>query len=130
MGEFHWYVGAYRLSFEDFTKGEAEPGPLCKDEPEDASMFRVVFKSNLTMSMADDLFSRLVELIDHWKIEAKEDEDGDTFQVDVATDKRGAFKKQKKRYVSMREAMQRRSSMNSATNFKGPQPYSNGHSAC
>jgi len=129
VGEFHWYVGAYRLSFEDFTKGEAEPGPLCKDEPEDASMFRVVFKSNLTMSMADDLFSRLVELIDHWKIEAK-DEDGDTFQVDVATDKRGAFKKQKKRYVSMREAMQRRSSMNSATNFKGPQPYSNGHSAC
>jgi hypothetical protein len=126
VGEFHWYVGAYRLSFEDFTKG-GESGPLCKDESAVASMFRVVFKSNLTMSMADDLFNRIVELIDHWKDEAK-DEDGDTFQLDVAPDQRGAFKKGK-RAMSMREAIQRRS-MKSATSFKGPQPYSNGHSAC
>jgi len=127
VGEFHWYVGAYRLSFEDFSKG-GESEPLCKDEPADTSMFRVVFKSNLTMSMADDLFNRVVELVNHWKDEAK-DEDRDTFQIDVAPDKRSAFKKQHKRAMSVREALQRRS-MNSATNLEGSQPYSNGHSAC
>jgi hypothetical protein len=127
VGEFHWYVGAYRLSFEDFSKG-GESRPLCMDEPADTSMFRVVFKSNLTMSMADDLFNRVVELVDHWKDEAK-DEDRDTFQLDVASDRRGAFKKQGRRAMSMREAIQRRS-MYSATSFKGSQPYSNGHAAC
>jgi hypothetical protein len=130
VGEFHWYVGAYRLSFEDFTKG-GESGPLCKDEPADASMFRVVFKSNLTMSMADDLFNRVIELIDHWKGEVKDAED--TFQLDVAPDKRDTFKNQKqgKMSMSVREAMavKRRVSMTSARgSFRIPT--ANGHAAC
>jgi glutamate decarboxylase len=70
VAEFHWYVSAYRLSFEDFSKGGVT-GPLCKDEPEFASMFRVVFKSNLTHSMADDLFKRLNDVIEHFKEESK-----------------------------------------------------------
>ena len=64
IGEFHWYVGAYKLSYEDFSKDGAL-APLCGDEPIQASMFRVVFKSNLTHSLAKDLLRRLKEVMDH-----------------------------------------------------------------
>jgi len=75
VSEFHWYVSAYHLSFEDFGKGGVV-GPLCKDESADASMFRVVFKSNLTHVLADDLFSRIKEIMDHVEeIESESNED-------------------------------------------------------
>ena len=68
MGEFHWYVGAYFLSFEDFSN-HGKLAPLCSDEPMSASMFRVVFKSNLTHVMAKDLYRRLKEVLDHFRKE-------------------------------------------------------------
>eukprot|EP00522_Entomoneis_paludosa_P011879 CAMPEP_0172439058 /NCGR_PEP_ID=MMETSP1065-20121228/169_1 /TAXON_ID=265537 /ORGANISM="Amphiprora paludosa, Strain CCMP125" /LENGTH=538 /DNA_ID=CAMNT_0013187685 /DNA_START=93 /DNA_END=1709 /DNA_ORIENTATION=- len=64
IGEFHWYVGAYYLSFEDFSKG-GKLGPLCSDESVKSSMFRVVFKSNLTHSLAHDLINRMKEVMAH-----------------------------------------------------------------
>ena len=66
MVRFHWYVSAYHLSFEDFSRDGASTA-LCKDEEKSASMFRVVFKSNLTHQMADDLFHRLAEIMQHVK---------------------------------------------------------------
>jgi len=68
VGEFHWYVSAYHLSFEDFSDG-AKVKPLCKDEPASASMFRVVFKSNLTQALADNLFIHISEIMEHLKLE-------------------------------------------------------------
>jgi len=70
VGEFHWYVGAYHLSFEDFGNGGVESA-FCSDEPKSASMFRVVFKSNLTLSLCEDLTSRIDEVITHLKEEAE-----------------------------------------------------------
>mmetsp|Transcript_15733 Transcript_15733/g.34031 ORF Transcript_15733/g.34031 Transcript_15733/m.34031 type:complete len:116 (+) Transcript_15733:2219-2566(+) len=68
MVQFHWYVSAYHLSFEDFGKDGANASTaLCKDEEKSASMFRVVFKSNLTQVMAEDLFHRLAEIMQHVK---------------------------------------------------------------
>mmetsp|Transcript_20554 Transcript_20554/g.56738 ORF Transcript_20554/g.56738 Transcript_20554/m.56738 type:complete len:547 (-) Transcript_20554:863-2503(-) len=64
IGEFHWYVGAYYLSFEDFSRG-GTLAPLCSDESVQSSMFRVVFKSNLTHSLSNDLFGRLKEVMEH-----------------------------------------------------------------
>ena len=64
IAEFHWYVSAYRFSFEDFSKG-GELGSICKDEPARSSMFRVVFKSNLTHVMMNDLCNRLDEVVHH-----------------------------------------------------------------
>mmetsp|Transcript_6070 Transcript_6070/g.7839 ORF Transcript_6070/g.7839 Transcript_6070/m.7839 type:complete len:539 (-) Transcript_6070:115-1731(-) len=66
ISEFHWYVGAYYLSFEDFSK-DGKLGPLCSDEPVKSSMFRVVFKSNLTHSLAHDLMNRLKEVLHHFR---------------------------------------------------------------
>ncbi|KAL7573185.1 hypothetical protein ACA910_018845 [Epithemia clementina (nom. ined.)] len=66
MGEFHWYVGAYFLSFEDFSK-DGQLTPLCSDEPVSSSMFRVVFKSNLTHVLSKDLFRRLKEVLGHFR---------------------------------------------------------------
>ena len=68
IGEFHWYVGAYYLSFEDFSQ-DGKLAPLCSDEPMSASMFRVVFKSNLTHVLCKDLFRRLHEVMNHFKKE-------------------------------------------------------------
>ena len=68
MAAFHWYVSAYRLSFEDYSQGGIV-GPLCKDEPKTAAMFRVVFKSNLTRMLAANLFERLNEVVETWKEE-------------------------------------------------------------
>jgi len=70
VGEYHWYVGAYHLSFEDFGNGGVVSA-FCSDEPKSASMFRVVFKSNLTLSLCEDLTSRIDEVITHFKEEAE-----------------------------------------------------------
>jgi len=66
VGEYHWYVGAYHLSFEDFGNGGVVSA-FCSDEPKSASMFRVVFKSNLTLALCEDLTSRIDEVITHFK---------------------------------------------------------------
>lgn len=67
ISEYQWYVCAYHLSFEDFSKGKVT-GPLCKGEPTSASMFRVVFKSNLTYAMAEDLLEHIAKIMDHVKV--------------------------------------------------------------
>jgi len=77
ISEFHWYVSAYRLSFEDFGNG-GKVEPLCKDKPSSASMFRVVFKSNLTVTLAENLYDTISDVIEHIKEqegEAKTKED-------------------------------------------------------
>lgn len=136
VGEFHWYIGAYRLSFEDFTKG-GEAAPLCKDEPIDASMFRVVFKSNLSKRLADDLFTHLLEIIDHWKEDdsasaAEDDEDQGTNafaamkfpSVPDAPSVRSARAPFKKAY-SIREAIELKKG-----STRGGRPFTNRQSAC
>jgi glutamate decarboxylase len=55
LSEHHWYVSGYSLGFEDFSKGAGTLAPLCSDESDDSTMFRVVVKSNLTMNLAIDL---------------------------------------------------------------------------
>ena len=117
VGEFHWYVSAYRLSFEDFSKG-GEARALCGDEPKTASMFRVVFKSNLTRSMAEDLFARLNEIVENYK---KEDED-DEPMIKSADDPRRNFI----RAMSMRERL----TYSQKINTKNWKPFMNHHSAC
>jgi len=66
FSEFHWYVSAYHLSFEDYSNDE-KLTPLCSDEETSASMFRVVVKSNLTHYLANDLFLKLEEVVAHLK---------------------------------------------------------------
>lgn len=112
VNEFHWYVGAYRLSFEDFSK-DGEMGPLCKDEPMAASMFRVVFKSNLTVSMADDLFERLIECVEHWKDEA----------ADEGSDQAPTMK-----VMSMRQTLLTKA--RSSKIISTLHPFANNHKAC
>jgi len=113
-------VSAYRLSFEDFSKG-GESSELCKDEPQTASMFRVVFKSNLTRSMADDLFARLNEIVETYK---DEDEDDDPM-IGSADDRRKLF-----RSVRGAMSMRERLSFSQSVNAKNWKPYSNSHAAC
>jgi len=107
VGEYHWYVGAYHLSFEDFGNGGVL-APFCSDEPKEASMFRVVFKSNLTLALCEDLTSRIVDVIDHLK--------------EIATNEKGDDAAPAGPITSIREAM-----TNKASTKK---PHSNYHSAC
>jgi len=65
LGEFHWYVGAYHLSYENFVTDKIDP--LCSDEPCESSMFRVVFKSNLTYALSTDLIERFEEVVKHMR---------------------------------------------------------------
>ena len=131
MGEFHWYVSAYRLSFEDFSKG-GEAGPLCKDEDELASMFRVVFKANLTHTMADDLFNRVNEIMEHYKeVEPEQVQVETPAELDEITPMSSrqsllAGARNSRNSVSVRRAMSVRKSMlnDSTMNF------SNQHAAC
>jgi hypothetical protein len=56
LSESHWYVSGYGLGFEDPFDGSAFK-PLCRDASSDATMFRIVVKSNLTMSLAENLIA-------------------------------------------------------------------------
>jgi hypothetical protein len=56
LSESHWYVSGYGLGFEDPFDGSAFK-PLCGDASSDATMFRIVVKSNLTMSLAENLIA-------------------------------------------------------------------------
>jgi hypothetical protein len=53
LSESHWYVSGYDLGFENPDGGEELA--LFADVPAEASMFRIVVKSNLTMSLAQNL---------------------------------------------------------------------------
>mmetsp|Transcript_24096 Transcript_24096/g.34528 ORF Transcript_24096/g.34528 Transcript_24096/m.34528 type:complete len:100 (-) Transcript_24096:2128-2427(-) len=58
------YVSGYSLEFEDFSKGSTGAiSPLCSDEPETSTMFRVVVKSNLTMTLAVNLVKRIQQVM-------------------------------------------------------------------
>mmetsp|Transcript_25313 Transcript_25313/g.69783 ORF Transcript_25313/g.69783 Transcript_25313/m.69783 type:complete len:136 (+) Transcript_25313:2502-2909(+) len=135
MVEFHWYVSAYHLSFEDFGRGRVSTA-LCKDEQKNASMFRVVFKSNLTHQMADDLFNRLAEVMEHIKeverseAEAEdEDEDNDEFQGEPDA-KRFFSRNRNSVFISAREILTVRQSMSFRESQTGDMLFRNQHSAC
>lgn len=53
-------MSGYCLSFENFKNG-GKGEPLFSDMPEEATMFRIVVKSNLTLSLAQQLMRHLDE---------------------------------------------------------------------
>ena len=57
LSQHHWYVGSYRMQFEDPLDHESLP--LFHDADPDASMFRIVVKSNLTRNMASHLLESI-----------------------------------------------------------------------
>ncbi len=65
LSQNHWYVSGYRMGFNDPISEEYSP--LFHDEDAQQSMFRIVVKSNLTRSLAEDLLESLkaaFELLD------------------------------------------------------------------
>jgi glutamate decarboxylase len=65
MSESHWYVSGYSLGFENPSNGKFES--LFTDVNEKDTMFRIVVKSNLTQSLAEDLvdkFDKVIKLLD------------------------------------------------------------------
>ena len=63
LSESHWYVSGYSLGFEDPSNHNEELEDIFTDVDKDATMFRVVVKSNLTMGLAEDLTSKLEEVL-------------------------------------------------------------------
>jgi len=66
LSESHWYVSGYSLGFENFNNGGAMEN-LVSDVPAETTMFRIVCKSNLTMSLAEQLidhFNEVLEVLD------------------------------------------------------------------
>jgi len=59
VAESHWYVCGYALTFEDFGQG-GRLDTLCTDVKKTDTMFRIVVKSNLTMSLAEDLIGSMM----------------------------------------------------------------------
>ena len=57
LSQNHWYVSGYRMGFNDPISEEYSP--LFHDEDAQKSMFRIVVKSNLTRSLAEDLLESL-----------------------------------------------------------------------
>jgi hypothetical protein len=55
-------VSGYSLGFENFEKG-GEMEALFSDVSADATMFRIVCKSNLTRSLAEDLCEHFIEVL-------------------------------------------------------------------
>ena len=117
ISEFHWYVSAYHLSFEDFGKGGIT-GPLCKDEDSSASMFRVVFKSNLTLVLAEDLFRRISDIMEHVKRMAEAEAKAPKLDGTIR-----AITSIRRSMVMHNDEMRRKSQKN----FN---PCSNGHAPC
>eukprot|EP00536_Pseudo-nitzschia_multiseries_P016492 jgi/Psemu1/263672/estExt_Genewise1Plus.C_11290003 len=129
MAEFHWYVSAYHLSFEDFGKGSVSP--LCKDEEKNASMFRVVFKSNLTHQMADDLFNRLAEVMEHIKeVEQPEKEEVEEDLKEEPRQKLFVGVKRKSTFISAAEIFTVRQSMSFRQSKSENLVFGNQHAAC
>lgn len=62
LSESHWYVSGYTLSFENFgNKGIVES--LFTDVDQNLTMFRIVCKSNLTFSLAEDLVEQIRDVL-------------------------------------------------------------------
>ncbi len=116
-------MSAYRLSFEDFTKG-GKTGPLCKDELSSASMFRVVFKSNLTQVLAEDLFCRISEIVDHIK-DIESDVAGNEDKIDTNREILAA-----RAMTSFRGSMVMRKSEIRRKSRKNSDLFTNEHAAC
>ena len=116
-------MSAYRLSFEDFTKG-GKTGPLCKDELSSASMFRVVFKSNLTQVLAEDLFCRISEIINHIK-EIELDVSANETKIEMKRDILAA-----RTMTSFRGSMVMRKSELRRKSRKNSDLFTNEHAAC
>lgn len=57
LSQHHWYVGSYRMQFEHPLSGAEQP--LFWDCEGDATMFRIVLKSNLTRDMAQHLLESI-----------------------------------------------------------------------
>ena len=55
LAQSHWYVCGYRMSFNHPVTEQSEP--LFSDQPKEKTMFRVVVKSNLTRSLAENLLA-------------------------------------------------------------------------
>jgi len=62
LSESHWYVSGYRLGFENPSTAEFED--IFTDIDQCDTMFRVVVKSNLTRSLAEDLTAKLVQVLE------------------------------------------------------------------
>eukprot|EP00567_Pseudictyota_dubia_P014191 CAMPEP_0197437360 /NCGR_PEP_ID=MMETSP1175-20131217/4615_1 /TAXON_ID=1003142 /ORGANISM="Triceratium dubium, Strain CCMP147" /LENGTH=587 /DNA_ID=CAMNT_0042966859 /DNA_START=92 /DNA_END=1855 /DNA_ORIENTATION=+ len=62
ISESHWYVSGYSLGFENFMNGGIME-PLFNDVDATATMFRIVVKSNLTRSLAEDLTGHFIETL-------------------------------------------------------------------
>jgi glutamate decarboxylase len=59
LAQHHWYVSAYRMSYEHPL--EDKELPLFIDQPEDAAMFRVVVKVNFSDAMVEHLLESFKE---------------------------------------------------------------------
>lgn len=57
MGQYHWYVSGYSMSFHDPESEETKP--LFTDAQPSQTMFRVVVKSNVTRALMDNLISSM-----------------------------------------------------------------------
>ena len=63
IGEFHWYVCGYKMSYKHPITDVVLP--LFHDAPADATMMRIVVKSNLTIELAENLLHAMRDAIDH-----------------------------------------------------------------
>ena len=61
LSESHWYVSGYSLGFENPSNGRFEN--LCTDVNEATTMFRIVVKSNLTRTLAENLASNIEKIL-------------------------------------------------------------------
>lgn len=62
IGEYHWYVCGYKMSYKHPTTEEKLP--LFHDAPVDGTMMRIVVKANLTHKLADNLLRAMRDTLD------------------------------------------------------------------
>lgn len=61
LSESHWYVSGYSLGFENPSDGQFEN--LCSDANAPTTMFRIVVKSNLTRTLAENLAGNIEKIV-------------------------------------------------------------------
>lgn len=61
LSESHWYVSGYSLGFENPMNEQFEN--LCEDVTATTTMFRIVVKSNLTQSLAENLADKIEKIV-------------------------------------------------------------------
>jgi hypothetical protein len=62
LAESHWYVSGYGLTFENLAAGGRHESLFC-DADIDATMFRIVVKSNVTMMLAENLVRNIAAVL-------------------------------------------------------------------